>query len=99
MCYSTSNDFAASGSPLAGVLLREPIERPMSLADILSEFHGKSQLMEQVEAMMNEANSNAADVIVVGGGPGGYVAAIRAAQLGGKVILVEKGELGGVCLN
>ncbi|MDX2102227.1 MAG: dihydrolipoyl dehydrogenase [Alphaproteobacteria bacterium] len=39
------------------------------------------------------------DVIVVGGGPGGYVAAIRAAQLKMKVALVEREHLGGVCLN
>ena len=39
------------------------------------------------------------DVTVVGGGPGGYVAAIRAAQLGFKVGLVERDKLGGVCLN
>lgn len=39
------------------------------------------------------------DTIVIGAGPGGYVAAIRAAQLGQKVTIVEKGELGGVCLN
>jgi dihydrolipoamide dehydrogenase len=39
------------------------------------------------------------DLIVVGGGPGGYVAAIRAAQLGMKVALVEREHLGGVCLN
>src|SRR5690606_2985677 len=37
--------------------------------------------------------------IVIGAGPGGYVAAIRAAQLGQKVTIVEKGNLGGVCLN
>ncbi|SHF30350.1 dihydrolipoamide dehydrogenase [Seinonella peptonophila] len=39
------------------------------------------------------------DVVVVGGGIGGYTAAIRAAQLGRSVMLVEKGNLGGVCLN
>jgi dihydrolipoamide dehydrogenase len=39
------------------------------------------------------------DVVVVGAGPGGYVAAIRAAQLGMKVALVEREHLGGVCLN
>jgi dihydrolipoamide dehydrogenase len=42
---------------------------------------------------------NRADVVVVGAGPGGYVAAIRAAQLGKKVICVEREFLGGVCLN
>lgn len=40
-----------------------------------------------------------ADLLIVGGGPGGYVAAIRAAQLGKDVTLVEKDELGGICLN
>jgi dihydrolipoamide dehydrogenase len=38
-------------------------------------------------------------VIIVGGGPGGYVAAIKAAQLGLKVALIEKHKIGGVCLN
>jgi len=39
------------------------------------------------------------DVIVIGGGPGGYVAAIRAAQLGMKACVVEANHLGGICLN
>jgi dihydrolipoamide dehydrogenase len=42
---------------------------------------------------------NSYDLIVVGGGPGGYVAAIRAAQLGMKTALVEREHLGGICLN
>lgn len=39
------------------------------------------------------------DIIIIGSGPGGYVAAIRASQLGSKVAIVEKAELGGICLN
>lgn len=39
------------------------------------------------------------DIIVIGGGPGGYVAAIRAAQMGAKTALVERARLGGTCLN
>ncbi|MGB3366200.1 MAG: dihydrolipoyl dehydrogenase [Acidaminobacteraceae bacterium] len=39
------------------------------------------------------------DIAIIGGGPGGYVAAIKAAQLGNKVVLIEKDKVGGVCLN
>ena len=39
------------------------------------------------------------DIIVLGSGPGGYVAAIRAAQLGFKIAIIEKENLGGICLN
>src|ERR1035437_4463389 len=39
------------------------------------------------------------DVIVLGSGPGGYPAAIRASQLGKKVVIVERESLGGICLN
>ena len=39
------------------------------------------------------------DIVILGGGPGGYVAAIRAAQMGARVVVVEKDRLGGTCLN
>ena len=39
------------------------------------------------------------DIVVLGSGPGGYVAAIRSAQLGFKTAIVERAELGGICLN
>lgn len=48
---------------------------------------------------VNEQNTPNFDVIVVGAGPGGYVAAIRAAQLGMTVAIVEANHLGGICLN
>jgi dihydrolipoamide dehydrogenase len=44
-------------------------------------------------------SDNSFDIVVIGGGPGGYVAAIRAAQLGMKTALVEREHLGGICLN
>ena len=48
---------------------------------------------------MADTSDTSFDLIVVGGGPGGYVAAIRARQLGLKTALVEREHLGGVCLN
>ncbi len=42
---------------------------------------------------------NQYDVIVIGAGPGGYVAALRASELGKKTAIIEKENLGGVCLN
>src|SRR5512139_1934078 len=46
--------------------------------------------------MMNIGQRN---VVIIGGGPGGYVAAIRAAQLGAQVTLIERDKIGGTCLN
>src|ERR1700761_491786 len=43
--------------------------------------------------------SQSTDLLLIGGGPGGYVAAIRAAQLGMKVTVIEREHLGGICLN
>lgn len=48
---------------------------------------------------MSKSDHKSFDLVVVGGGPGGYVAAIRAAQHGLKVALVEKQHMGGICLN
>lgn len=48
---------------------------------------------------MDSIKEISAEIGILGGGPAGYVAAIRAAQLGAKVVLIEEKELGGVCLN
>lgn len=55
--------------------------------------------MPQIVEKGNKNKSMSYDLIIIGSGPGGYVAAIRASQLGLKVAIVEKAELGGVCLN
>ncbi len=52
-----------------------------------------------LENNLSEFEMDNYDLVVIGGGPGGYVAAIRAAQLKKKVALIEKEHLGGVCLN
>ena len=49
--------------------------------------------------MNHPSKPHSCDVLVLGAGPAGYVAAIRLAQLGKKVTVIEKDEVGGVCLN
>lgn len=56
-------------------------------------------VVEEAELLLRESAPHDFDVLVLGAGPGGYVAAIRAAQLGARVGLVEEREVGGVCLN
>ncbi|MBV9864384.1 MAG: dihydrolipoyl dehydrogenase [Abitibacteriaceae bacterium] len=67
-------------------------------ADPIPEIDPES-IVEAAEQLLREAVPHDYDVLVIGAGPGGYVAAIRAAQLGARVGLVEEREIGGVCLN
>ncbi|MFW5653740.1 MAG: FAD-dependent oxidoreductase, partial [Planctomycetota bacterium] len=55
--------------------------------------------MAKKDAGKSNGNNKHFDLIVIGGGPGGYVGAIRATQLGKRVACVERDKLGGVCLN
>lgn len=71
--------------------------------DIISilEGMGENQIEAPIDKSINvkPCEATGKDIIVIGGGPGGYVAAIRAAQLGANVKVVEKKHLGGTCLN
>lgn len=77
--------------------------RDEDISNLLGECKEKTGNKSEIEQSSGEnKNSEAAvckKVVVIGGGPGGYIAAIRAAQLGNKVTLVEKEKLGGTCLN
>jgi dihydrolipoamide dehydrogenase len=61
----------------------------------------REEIEQEVQELMSPSNSFDADVVVIGSGPGGYVASIRAAHLGGRVVCIEKAatEWGGTCLN
>ncbi|CAN5552320.1 dihydrolipoyl dehydrogenase [soil metagenome] len=70
---------------------------PAPVEALIREIEDMPAPEEREEKMASENFD--ADVVVIGAGPGGYVAAIRAAQLGAKTICVEKEYLGGTCLN
>jgi len=98
-------------APIAGILGAHAVAAGAELAigDVLGSIENQGAATDPVDALSNRPQSNpeaptraadSFDVIVIGGGPGGYVCAIRAAQLGLKTACVEKREtLGGTCLN
>lgn len=75
------------------------LERPSAEAVGTARPAGVAKVTEQPQAQRKAANGADFDVAILGSGPGGYVSAIRAAQLGLKVAIIEKGNLGGTCLN
>lgn len=84
---------AAAIKPASGPAVSAPV-----VVDSLIEEISEIKAPEEMPEPMPSGNPDF-DLIVIGAGPGGYVAAIRAAQLGAKVACVEKEYLGGTCLN
>lgn len=77
------------------------IGQPGENVDLIQQEEEEPQpvMQEGEEKPLIRMEENSYHVVVIGGGPAGYVAAIRAAQLGAKVAIVEKGTFGGTCLN
>ncbi|HWQ80177.1 MAG TPA: dihydrolipoyl dehydrogenase [Anaerovoracaceae bacterium] len=100
---------AATAQPTTPAPQSAPAVQPHAGAAILAEAaaEGKAEpqsgqaapAVQPPAAHTSAPDSDLFDVAVIGGGPAGYVAAIKAAQLGGKVALVEKDIVGGTCLN
>lgn len=65
----------------------------------ISQIVGFQSLSKGKKSEAISSDNNMYDVIIIGGGPAGYVSAIKSAQMGGKVALIEKDILGGTCLN
>ena len=90
-CYSLARGLAAATDHVSHVVLPQRTQRPCA------QF---PDCCLGVLALHPACLQGARDVVIIGGGPGGYVAAIKAAQLGLKVACVEgRGALGGTCLN
>lgn len=72
---------------------------PVAIIGAEGESYAAAPAKTAAPAKAEEKSAEGGGVLVIGGGPGGYVAAIRAAQLGAKVTLAERAEIGGTCLN
>src|SRR5687768_25770 len=69
-----------------------------AVAEALPEFDTE-ELVEAAEQLLREGAPHDFDLLIIGGGPGGYTAALRAAEQGARVGLIEAHEVGGVHIN
>jgi len=84
--------------------MEPPVKTETPLSTVEQWLQRASQLdqslpQQEAQPQMQRSEQFDVDVTVIGAGPGGYVGAIRAAQLGGRVVCIEKEYLGGCCLN
>ncbi len=76
----------------------KPGERPPTLEDAMT-YSLSDTFQEMYSPKQNEQHEYDYDIVILGGGPGGYTCGIRASQLGKKALIIEKNEIGGICLN
>lgn len=97
-------------SEVTGTILKICVSEgdTVKIGDVLFEADGKQEAAEKETAPKKgysfglakpQKEDLSCDIAILGGGPGGYVAAIRAAQLGASVVLIEENRVGGTCLN
>lgn len=86
------------GAPDEEIPAREAL-LPETELKVPADISTQKRPPQPMEEEQNEQSKYEYDLIVIGAGPGGYVAAIRAAQLGAKVAIIEKDACGGTCLN
>lgn len=90
---SSIDNQAAAGTSIPGL-------GPSLLGSIpVLEEASAAELHPSIKEQLEGSGERDADLVVIGSGPAGYVGAIRAAQLGARVVIVEKASVGGTCLN
>lgn len=102
--YSDEGDTVSCDTQIAYIGEAGEIIPEISRADSMDSQNvqakaSKPVLKPQTQPLVSDDTKYDYDLAVIGGGPGGYVAAIRAAQLGAKTVLIEKDTVGGTCLN
>ncbi len=88
-------------SPMDGILLKicKAEEEAAQVGEIIAYVGEEGAAIPQEEGNQADSLKQKIKITIIGGGPGGYVAAIKAAQMGAEVVLIEKKDLGGTCLN
>ncbi|MCB9498860.1 MAG: dihydrolipoyl dehydrogenase [Bacillales bacterium] len=88
-------------APVSGVIKDVKVVEGQNVVagEVLFVLEENKEEEEETVVAKKNVVALSSDICVIGGGPGGYVAAIYAAKKGKKVVLVEKGKLGGTCLN
>ena len=101
-CETDAQPDEGLASPGAMPFQRNIVRLPIGIgmSHIAEPSHGGGIISGMATVSVTSSNDSPTfDVAVLGAGPGGYVAAIRAAQIGLKVALIERDQLGGICLN
>lgn len=96
----TLDNTSSTSTNAAGSLAAPGLSPSGSLLGSVSLLGDEAGLVHpSIQEQLSGSGERDADIVVIGSGPAGYVAAIRAAQLGAKVVIVEKNSVGGTCLN
>lgn len=102
LSLETKKGNAVVKAQFAGIVESIEVEEGVQVkaADVLLKItQFKEKNTRNSEEKVKPVEKIESDITIVGGGPGGYVAAIKAAKMGSKVVLIEKESLGGTCLN
>lgn len=102
LSLETKKGNAVVKAQFAGIVESIEVEEGVQVkaADVLLKItQFKEKNTRNSEEKVKPVEKIESDITIVGGGPGGYVAAIKAAKMGAKVVLIEKESLGGTCLN